>query len=318
MTISFLGKFGNKAKLYFFLVVLGFISSGIVLFAVFSVDKIADEVREVKQEVFPQAKVAIEMRGKVGQVIAKLNMAKAAASERALDEVAPLHQEVETLLGTLSDLAVSQKARAETDKLREVYEASHAAGIAMVEASIDQEFVEEMERAQVFDEHNKLLLATLAAIVDDRAAHHASAMQYVHRLSTLIKRNLFIAFGVMTLIGILVLFLIARMSRHLEAISTESAQAVESLFLAMANVAQMADQLAIETSSSASSLDEISVTFEQMNQQANDNAELAKSADVSTKEVMARAEQSGAAIDKVVAAMASMGRLARRFPPWSR
>ncbi|MDH4322409.1 MAG: hypothetical protein OEV73_13050, partial [Desulfobulbaceae bacterium] len=189
-----LNRFGSKAKLYFFLIALGVIASGIVLTAVYAVNEIAGQVREVKLEIFPQAKVAIEMRGKVGQMIAKLNMAKAAASDRALGEVAPLHDEIVALLGSLKDLALTGEAKTETENLHKLYETSYQSGRLMVEASIEQEFEAEAERARIFDDHNKKLFAALAAIVDSRSSRHATGMDQVQMLSHQMKRNLLISF----------------------------------------------------------------------------------------------------------------------------
>ncbi|MFC1513051.1 methyl-accepting chemotaxis protein [Thermodesulfobacteriota bacterium] len=306
-----LSKFGSKVKLYFFLIALGAISSLIVLTAVFAVNEIAGQVREVKLEVFPQAKVAIEMRGKVGQAIAKLNMAKAAASDRALGEVTPLHEEIVVLLGTLKDLALSETAKAETENLHKLYETSYQAGRLMVEASIEQEFEEEAERAGVFDEQNKNLFAALTAIVDSRSARHAAGMDHVQVLANEMKRNLLVSFVVMTMMGLFILFLISRMSKHLERISTESSTAVDGLYTAIASVAQMADQLAVETSSSAASLDEISTTFEVMSNEAAANVELARKADSLAREVITRAASSGEVVDKAVDSMDSMAEVGK-------
>ena len=302
----FMGKFGSKVKLYFFLIALGAISSLIVLTAVFAVNEIASEVKEVKLEVFPQAKVAIEMRGKVGQVIAKLNMAKAAASDRALEEATPLHEQIIVLLDTLKSLAVSDAAKAETENLRKIFDTSYEAGRLMVEASIEQEFEEEAERAVVFDEHNQKLLAAISAIVDVRSARHASGMDHVQVLANEMKRNLLVSFVVMTMMGLFILFLISRMSQRLERISTESSSAVDALYTAIASVAQMADQLAVETSSSAASLDQISTTFEVMNQESIANVELARNADRLAQEVLSRASSSGEVVNKAVDSMDSM------------
>ena len=306
-----LSRFGSKAKLYFFLVALGGISSLIVLSAVFAVNEIAGQVKEVKLEVFPQAKVAIEIRGKVGQMIAKLNMAKAAASDRALGEVVPLHDEIVVLLGTLKELALSTAAKAETENLHKLYETSYQAGRLMVEASIEQEFEAEAERAGVFDEHSKKLFAALAAIVDSRSAKHDIGMDQVQVLSNQMKRNLLASFVVMTIMGFFILFLISKMSRQLERISAESSSAVNALYTAIASVAQMADQLAVETSSSAASLDEISTTFEVMSKESSANVELARSADVLAKEVLVRATSSGEAVDRAVDSMDSMAEVGK-------
>ena len=304
-------KFGSKAKLYFFLIALGVISSGIVLSAVYAVNEIADQVREVKLEIFPQAKVAIEMRGKVGQMIAKLNMAKAAASDRALGEVAPLHDEIVALLGSLKELAVSPAAKAETENLHKLYETSYQTGRSMVEASIEQEFEAEAERTRIFDEHNKKLFAALAAIVDSRSARHATGMDQVQLLSHAMKRNLLLSFAIMTVMGMSILFLISRMSRQLERISGETSSAVNALYTAIASVAQMADQLAVETSSSAASLDEISTTFEMMSKESATNVELARAADALAKEVLTRATSSGEAVDRAVDSMDSMAEVGK-------
>lgn len=301
-----MSKFGSKAKLYFFLVALGLISSLIVLFAVFAVNKIASEVKEVKLEVFPQAKVAIEMRGKVGQMVAKLNMAKAAASERALEEAAPLHEQIFVLLDTLKELAVSPTAMAETENLRKLYETSYQSGCLMVEASVEQEFEEEAERAVVFDDHNQKLFAAIGAIVDNRSARHARAMDHVQVLTNQMKRNLLVSFAVMTVMGFFILYLISRMSQQLERISTESASAVDALYLAIASVAQMADQLALETSSSAASLDQISTTFEVMSKESTANVELARNADHLAQEVLNQASSSGEVVNRAVDSMDSM------------
>ena len=306
-----MSRFGSKVKLYFFLIALGAISSLIVLSAVYAINKIAGEVKEIKLEVFPQAKVAIEMRGKVGQVIAKLNMAKAAASDRALDEVTPLHETVVELLDTLQGLAVSGKAKGETESLRKLYETSYQAGRLMVQASIEQEFLEEAERAVVFDSENQKLFAALAAIVDHRSSRHAAGMDKVLFLSNQLKRNLLVSFLVMTLMGLFVLFLLFRMSRSLERISSQSSCAVDALYSAIASVAQMADQLAVETSSSAASLDQISATFEVMNKEAAANVDLARNADGMAKEVLSRAASSGEAVDKAVASMVSMSEVGK-------
>lgn len=307
----FMGRFGSKVKLYFFLGALGVISSLIVLSAFYAINMIAGEVREIKLEVFPQAKVAIEMRGKVGQVIAKLNMAKAAATDRALDEVTPLHASVVELLGALQKLAVSANAKEETENLRKLYETSYQAGLLMVRASIEQEFVEEADRAVVFDSENKKLFAALSAIVDHRSSRHAAGMDEVLFQSNQLKRNLLVSFLVMTFMGLIVLFLLSRMSRSLEKISNQSSEAVDALYFAIASVSQMADQLAVETSSSASSLDQISATFEIINNEAAANVGLARNADGLVKEVLTRAASSGEAVGKAVESMVSMSEVGK-------
>ncbi len=304
--LRMMSKFGSKAKLYFFLIALGAISSLIVLTAVFAVNEIGVEVKEVKLEVFPQAKGAIEMRGKVGQMVARLNMAKAAASDRALAEVTPLHEQIIALLDTMNGLAVSEKAKAEMEKIRKLYDTSFQAGRLMVEASIEQEFEEEAERAVVFDEHNQKLFASLAAIVDDRSTRHAAGMDYVQVLAEQMRRNLVVSFVIMTMMGVFILFLISRMSRQMERISSESTSAVNALYVAIASVAQMADQLAVETSSSAASLDEISTTFEMMSKESAANIDLAKNADSLAKEVLSRAISSGETVDGAVESMGAM------------
>ncbi|MDH4322354.1 MAG: methyl-accepting chemotaxis protein, partial [Desulfobulbaceae bacterium] len=92
---------------------------------------------------------------------------------------------------------------------------------------------------------------------------------------------------------------------------SETSSAVNALYTAIASVAQMADQLALETSSSAASLDEISTTFEIMSKESAANVELARAADALAKEVLTRATSSGEAVDRAVDSMDSMAEVGK-------
>ena len=298
---------GRKCRLYFALFILGAVSSGIIGYALLAVKDFSADVKVVSNHVFPETKLAIEMQGKITQIIEKFNVARAAGSDSELENISPLNENLVSLLDKLDGLqAQGTEAAQLAESIKQSYQASYAAGIKMVQAGAEQEYAEEAEWTKIFDAENQKLFATLNTIVTSSSSNHNRAMNNILERSATMVKVLIASFILLSLLGLTVFFLISRMSHNLERISEKSTDAVNSLLAAIKYISDMSDQLAKEATSSAGSIDEITVTMEGMTDQAQKNMEVAASADSSTKEVLATASESGQSINNVVDAMKAM------------
>lgn len=307
MTSSFADKIGNKWRLYFAFLLLGMLSSAIIVFAMLSMNKLSGDVAIVRDQVFPETKIAIEMQGIISQVVERFNAAKAAGSEQALERITPLNDKVHKLLTSLAQFAEQGNGEDSlVPKLKKAYQASYEAGVKMVRASIDMEFAAEAEFTKVFDEQNKFMLQTLEKAVSASSATHSNSMQHVQDVSNQVFRIMLISFVILSIIGMTTFYLVSNMSKKLDAMSAESAAATTSLLRSMGYISEMSNQISNETSSSAASLEEIAATVELMAGQAKDNVGLAREADSSTQEVLHTATESGRVIKDVVGAMQDM------------
>ena len=307
MQISFMSKIGNKLWLYFAFMLLGLFSSAIIIYALFSMNNLSDNVAVVRNEVFPETKIAIKMEGVINQVVERFNAARASGSEQALDNIIPLNKQVHALLKDLAQLT-SKKGNKDNSaqNLAKAYTSSHEAGVSMVKASIEMEFAEEAQWTKVFDSQNKFMLKTLNDMVNKSSTAHTTSMQNIFDVSRQLFNIMAIAFVVLSAIGITTFYLVSNMSQKIESMSEESANATNSLLVSMEYISDMATQLSIETSSSAESLAEIANTVDVIAGQANDNVGIAKEADTSTQQVLQTAAESGDVIKQVVEAMVEM------------
>jgi methyl-accepting chemotaxis protein len=96
------------------------------------------------------------------------------------------------------------------------------------------------------------------------------------------------------------------MSKELENVPEKSARVADTLLTSMGYISEMTNQLSIASSSSATNLDSISATSEQMAVRARENLSMARTAEDATKHVLKTADESGNAIKDVVDAMAAM------------
>ena len=94
-------KMGSKAKLYLSFILLGTLSSAIIVYAFFAASQFADDVAEVSREVFPQTKIAIEVKGLVTNVVENFKAARAAASEENLPVIISTDEQIKALLQQL-------------------------------------------------------------------------------------------------------------------------------------------------------------------------------------------------------------------------
>ncbi|PLX49176.1 MAG: hypothetical protein C0613_08620 [Desulfobulbaceae bacterium] len=309
MNTSAIKNLGNKYRLYLTFLLLGALSSFLILFALYSINTLRKDVETVSDQIYPLTKLAIEMEGLIGQVVEKFNVAKAAASTSRLSEIDPLNKRVEELLAELAPLC-----RASADKkivesaplLQQAYQASYETGTRMVRASIDMDFAMEGDLSREFDAHNLLMLTTLREMVESSSNLHQSSMGHILHVFGRLTTTMTIAFILLSVIGITCFWLISNMSRHLANMSEESATVATSLLTSMSYINDMTNQLSIASSSSATNLDEISSTSGHMAGRARDNLDVARSAEDSTKEVLQTAAESDKAIKDVVAAMAEM------------
>ncbi|MBU0679852.1 MAG: hypothetical protein KKD73_00365 [Proteobacteria bacterium] len=309
MTLPSFKNSGNKYRLYLTFLTLGALSSGIILFALYSTHALKDDVETVRQEVYPLTKLAIEMEGLIGQVVEKFNVAKAAASTGRLAEIEPLNKRVNELLLTLVELCnasgVEEMAR-RAPELQKAYHVSHEAGSAMVSASIDMDFALEGDLSKEFDAQNAFMLKTLKTMVAASSISHEKSMGHILTVSTQLNSIMTISFVLLSIIGITSLWLISNMSKELENVTEESARVADTLLTSMGYISEMTNQLSIASSSSATNLDSISATSEQMAVRARENLSMARTAAEATNHVLKTADESGNAIKDVVDAMAAM------------
>ncbi len=294
-------SFGNKFKLYLAFIVLGIISSSIIVFAYFSVKTLSSDVTVISERVFPKTKIALEMEGLLNQAVERFATAKAAASVGELDRIAPLNEKVNELCSACAEYdPITSK------KVKSAYDAAYRAGVKMVEASIDMEFADEAEWSKEFDQQKTIMLETLKEVVTENSNIHEQSMQKIIGMSANMVTSLLVSFVALSIIGIGTFFLVAGMSKRLEKMSEDAAKASSSLLTSMGYISSMSDQLSNETSSSAASLEEVSASVEIMSSQARENVQIATAADQSTQNVLETASESGNVIYNVVVAMQDM------------
>jgi methyl-accepting chemotaxis protein len=302
-------KFGNKYRLYLTFVTLGALSSGIILFALYSTHILKKDVETVRQDVYPLTKVAIEMEGLIGQVVEKFNVAKAAASTARLAEIDPLNERVQGLLTTLITLGNASKMKdmaQRTAELQKAYQVSYDAGYRMVTASIDMDYALEGDLSKEFDGQNTFMLTTLKEMVAASSNGHEEGMEHILAISSQLNNFMAVSFVLLSIIGFTSLWLTSQMSKDLERVTEESAKVADSLLTSMGYISQMTNQLSVASSSSATNLDSINTTSAQMAGRARENLSMAQTAAAATDHVLKTADESGAAIKDVVDAMAAM------------
>ncbi|MGV1098469.1 methyl-accepting chemotaxis protein [Thiovibrio sp. JS02] len=298
---------GNKWRLYFAFLLLGLLSSAIIVFAMLSMKKLSVDVAMVRDQVFPETKLAIEMQGTITQVVERFNTAKAAGSVQALEKILPLNEKAQALLAKMAELAPRTDGEDPLAlRLGKAYQASYEAGMKMVRASIDMEFATEAEFGKIFEKENKFMLQTLETAVSESSATHSASMRNIQEVSDRVFRIMLISFLILSVIGLTTIYLVSNMSRKLADMSAESATTTASLLRSMGYISEMSGQISNETSSSAASLEEIATTVELMAGQAKDNVGLAREADSSTQEVLHTASEAGLVIKDVVVAMQAM------------
>ncbi|MFH1020587.1 MAG: hypothetical protein V1782_08290, partial [Pseudomonadota bacterium] len=168
-------KIGNKLRLYFAFLLLGVLSSAIIAAALLSLRSLAQDVAGIARKEYPITRMAIEMQGLMGQVIEKLNTAKAAASTQRLKEIEPLDTRLRALFKALQDLHEANQDTANAALVRKLLaayiEANHIGG-DMVRAAIDLEFGREAELMPVFKARTTFIFSTLERLVTESAEAH--------------------------------------------------------------------------------------------------------------------------------------------------
>lgn len=302
-------RIGNKLRLYVAFLLLGALSSAIIAAALFSLRSLAQEVAGIAQKEYPITKMAIEMEGLMGQVIEKLNTAKAAASTQRLKEIEPLDIRLRTLLNALQELYEANQDKANAaliQKLLTTYTEANDVGAKMVRAAIDQEFALEGELTPTFLAHTTFIFSTLERMVTESTETYNRNTLHILAISSLMTKALLIAFLLCTGVGAATFLLISNMSKKLAAMATDSSEAVGTLLSSMAYITDMSTQLSVETSESAANLEQITLSTKDVAAQAGENMQIAKSAGKSTQQVLTTANQSEEVIREVVEAMSGM------------
>jgi archaellum component FlaC len=302
-------KIGNKLRLYFAFLLLGVLSSAIIAAALLSLRSLAQDVAGIAKKEYPITRMAIEMQGLMGQVIEKLDTAKAAASTQRLKEIEPLDTRLRALFKSLQDLHEANQDTANAALVRKLlaaYIEANDIGADMVRAAIDLEFGREAELMPIFKARTTFIFSTLERLVTESAEAHNRNTQHILAISSLMAKALLIAFVILSGVGCVTFLLVSNMSKKLAAMSAESSTAAGALLSSMAYIADMSTQLSAETSESAAHLDQITTSTKTIAAQAGENLQLAKSAGKSTQQVLTTANQAEEIIRKVVEAMSGM------------
>ncbi|MBU4261227.1 MAG: hypothetical protein KKC76_05015 [Proteobacteria bacterium] len=300
-------KIGSKRKLYFFFLLLFTISGAIISYALLATKEFNREVRKVSQQVYPETKVAIEIKGLVTNVIEKFNVSRAAGTEGELANIQAIDQQISGLLTSLQNLNnENPEGSRQIDAVRGIYQASFEAGKQMITASIAQDYGEEAAWTKKFDEQNKNLLQSLNNIVTSSTQSHMRAMDHVLAVSRQLNRVLVFSISLMVIIGTVIFYMISLISKQFDRMGVESTQATGGLLEAVDNINAMSSQLAAETSSSSAALEEIATTMDQMTDQAKENLAAAQTADKSANTLNSTATRSTKSINDVVEAMTAM------------
>ncbi|HIJ91351.1 MAG: methyl-accepting chemotaxis protein [Desulfobulbaceae bacterium] len=309
-------RIGNKLRLYFAFLLLGTLAAGIIATALLSLQSLAQDVAEIARKEYPITKMAIEMQGLMGQVIEKLNTAKAAASTQRLKEIEPLDTRLRALLKSLQELHEANQDAANValvQKLLTTYTEANDVGTKMVRAAIDQEFALEGELMPKFKTHTTFIFSTLDRLVTESAAAHNQNTLHILSISSMMTKALLIAFLLFTGVGVVTFLLVSNMSKKMAAMAENSSEAVGALLASMRYIADMSTQLSSETSESAAHLEQIDFSTKNIAAQAGENLQLANSAGKSTQQVLTTANQSEEVIREVVEAMSGMAEADREI-----
>jgi methyl-accepting chemotaxis protein len=300
-------KIGSKRKLYFFFLLLFTISGAIISYALLATKEFNREVKKVSQQVYPETKIAIEIKGLVTNVIEKFNVSRAAGTESELGNIQAIDQLVIGLMTDLQNLnRENPEGTGQIEAVREIYQASFAAGKQMIAASIAQDYGEEAAWTKKFDEQNNNLLQSLNNIVTASTQSHNRAMDHVLAVSRQLNRILLFSISLMVAIGMIIFYMIAMISRQFNRMGVESTQATGGLLEAVDIINAMSSHLAAETNSSTAALAEIAATMDQMTLQAKQNLEAAHTADNAANSLYSTATRSNKSINDVVDAMTAM------------
>jgi len=300
-------KIGSKRKLYFFFLLLFTISGAIISYALLATKEFNREVRKVSQQVYPETKVAIEIKGLVTNVIEKFNVSRAAGTESESANIQTIDQQIIGLLAELQKLSgENPEGTRQIDAVRKIYQASVEAGKQMIAASIAQDYGEEAAWTEKFDKQNKNLQQSLSNIVNASTQSHNSAMAQILAVSRQLNKILVFSISIMVAIGAIIFYMISLISRQFDRMSVESTQATGGLLEAVDIINAMSSHLAAETSSSAAALEEIAATMDQMTLQAKGNLDAARTADNAANSLYSTATRSNKSINDVVEAMTAM------------
>ncbi|MFH1215281.1 MAG: methyl-accepting chemotaxis protein [Pseudomonadota bacterium] len=300
-------KFGGKRRLYFFFLLLFLLSGAITSYALMATKQFTVEVRKVSQHVYPATKIAIELKGRVTHLIEKFNVSRAGGTESELVNIETLNTQILDQFSKLSKLAQSYPEGVQlVAALQKSYQTSYHSGLKMIVASVNQEYEEEAKWTGVFDKENKNLIQTLVKIEEESSTSHNEAMSHVLAVSKQLNKMLLFSIGFLVVIGGIIFYMISLISRQIDWMGQESTNATQGLLEAIDNINAMSVQLAIETSSSSSSIDNIVSTMGQMSHQAGANLDAARTAESATQDLYSTANRSSNSIRDVVDAMKEM------------
>ncbi|MCK9295864.1 MAG: methyl-accepting chemotaxis protein [Desulfobulbaceae bacterium] len=300
-------KIGSKKKLYFFFLLLFTISGMIISYALVATKEFNREVRKVSQQVYPETKVAIEIKGLVTNVIEKFNVSRAAGTESELANIQTIDQQIIGLLTGLQKLnGENPEGTRQIDAVRKIYQASVEAGKQMIAASTAQDYGEEAAWTEKFDTQNKNLQQSLNNIVNASTQSHNQAMTKILAVSRQLNKILVFSISLMVIIGAIIFYMISLISKQFDRMGEESTQATGGLLEAVDNINAMSSHLASETSSSSAALEEIAATMDQMTGQAKENLAAALTADQAANTLYSTATRSNKSINDVVEAMTAM------------
>ncbi|MCB2183288.1 MAG: hypothetical protein KQH63_14740 [Desulfobulbaceae bacterium] len=300
-------KIGSKKKLYLFFLLLFTISGIIVSYALLATNQFSRDIKKVSRQIFPESKIALEMKGLVSIVIEKFNVSRAAGTEAELENIDKLNKQILSLFKKLQDLSKDEPPAAkEVALIHKTFESSYQAGLKMISASVNQEYEDEAIWTGTFDSQNKKLFQSLNKIVANNSASHTEAMTHVLDVSRRLNTILLFSIVLLAAVGAMTFYLIMLMSRQLDKMSVESTLATNGLLDAIANINSMSVQLANETSSSSSSLDEIVSTMDSMSEQTKESLEAARTADKTANDLHETATRSNKSIADVDESMTAM------------
>ena len=300
-------QIGSKKKLYLFFLLLFTVAGAIIFYALLATREFNREVKKVSRQVYPETKIAIEIKGHVTNVIEKFNVSRAAGTEGELANIEKIDKEIAALLERLLNLnRENPEGSKQIEAVRGIYRASFEAGSQMVAASVAQAYAEEAAWTEKFDAGNKNLLQSLHDIVEASSMSHNSAMDHILQVSRQLNLVLLFSLAVMILLSAMIFYMISLISRQLAGMGVESTQATGGLLEAVANINAMSVQLASETSSSSAAVEEIVASMDQLTEQARDNQEAARTADSEANNLHETAIRSKKSMEDVVAAMQAM------------
>jgi methyl-accepting chemotaxis protein len=300
-------QIGSKKKLYIFFLLLFTVAGAIIFYALLATRQFNLDVGKVSRQVYPETKIAIEIKGHVTNVIEKFNVSRAAGTESELANIAKIDKEISGLLDRLLKLnSDNQEGGRQIEAVKAAYKASYQAGTQMVAASVAQSYTDEAAWTEKFDTNNKNLLQALQNIVEKSTMSHNSAMDHILQVSTRLNIILLVSFAVMIALGAMIFYMISLISRQLAGMGVESTQATGGLLDAVENINAMSVQLASETSSSSAAVEEIVASMDQLTIQAKENLEAARTADTAANNLHDTAIRSKKSMEDVVDAMQAM------------